>query len=407
LKLKIILVHNTYQQPGGEDVVFEQERRLLESAGHTVVAYRRSNHELEQFTGVARLALIQRTIWASDTVNHFAKLLREEKPDLVHVHNTFMMISPSIYSACRDAGIPVVQTLHNYRLLCPAANLFRNGKVCEECVDHGLLRGIRYGCYRDSRAATATVALMLAVHRRLGTWANLVDAYIATTEFARQKFIAAGLPAHKVHVKSNFLDADPGPKKEGGEYALFVGRLSAEKGGDILLEAWDRLNLSIPLRIIGDGPLRGQLEAKAAERNLSSVSFLGRLSRAESVAAMQRARFVIVPSQCYENFPVTIAESFACGTPVICSNHGGMKEIVSGERTGLHFLPGEPADLAAKVEWAWTHREQMELMGKEARAEFEAHYTAEKNYSILAGIYAQAVSTRRQVTEAGQLYVTA
>jgi glycosyltransferase involved in cell wall biosynthesis len=406
LKLKIILVHNSYQQPGGEDVAFEQERKLLEDAGQTVVTYRRSNYEVEQFSGASRLALIQRTIWSNGTYKEFSRLLREEKPDLVHVHNTFMMISPSIYSACREAGVPVVQTLHNYRLLCPATNLFRDGKVCEECVDHTLLRGVFHGCYRESRAATATTALMLAVHRALGTWQDKVDAYIATTEFARQKFVAGGLPANRVHVKSNFLDNDPGPKSEVGNYALFVGRLSPEKGGDILLEAWERLSLPIPLQIIGDGPMREELETRVAQGGLSHVQFRGQLPRPEVIDAIKKSRFVIVPSQCYENFPVTIAEAFACGTAVICSRHGGLKEIVTDQCTGLHFTPGEPADLAAKTHWAWMHAAQMEEMGRAARLEYETRYTAEKNYTILAGIYAQVVSSRRRVDEAVHSFET-
>ncbi|MGH9703639.1 MAG: glycosyltransferase, partial [Candidatus Acidiferrales bacterium] len=360
---------------------------------------RRSNYEVEKFSGAGRLALIQRTIWSSDTHREFSRILREEKPDLVHVHNTFMMISPSIYSACREAGIPVVQTLHNYRLLCPGTNLFRDGRVCEECIDHTLLRGVIHGCYRESRAATATTALMLAIHRAMGTWQDNVDAFIATTEFARQKFIGGGLPANRIHVKSNFLDNDPGPKTEAGDFALFVGRLSPEKGGDILLDAWERLRLPIPLQMIGDGPMRGQLEAQAAQRGLSNVQFRGQLPRGEVIGAIKKARFVIVPSQCYENFPVTIAEAFACGTAVICSGHGGMKEIVADQSTGLHFTPGEPADLAAKVHWAWTHSTEMEEMGKAARLEYETRYTSERNYAILAGIYAQVVSARKRVDE--------
>lgn len=400
MKLKIILVHNSYQQQGGEDVIFEQERKLLEDAGQEVIAYRRSNYEVEKFSGAGRLTLIQRTIWSNHTYKEFSQLLRQEKPDLVHVHNTFMMISPSIYSACHHAGVPVVQTLHNYRLLCPGTNLFRDGKVCEECVDHSLLRGVLHGCYRDSRAATATTALMLGVHRALGTWQDKVSAYIATTEFARRKFVAGGLPADRVHVKSNFLDVDPGPKKEVGDYALFVGRLSPEKGGDILLDAWERLSLPIPLQIIGDGPMRLRLEAQAAQRGLSNIQFRGQAPRSEVIDAIKKARFVIVPSQCYENFPVTIAEAFACGTAVICSGHGGMQEIVTDQSTGLHFTPGEPADLAAKAHWAWKHSAKMEEMGRSARLEYEARYTSERNYTILAGIYAQAVSSRRRVNEA-------
>ena len=394
MKIKIILVHNSYQQPGGEDVVFDQERQLLERAGHQVVAYRRSNHEIEELSAVGRLALVKQTVWATDTRQELSRLLRQEKPQLVHVHNTFLMVSPSIYSACREAGVPVVQTLHNYRLLCPAANLFRDGRVCEECIEHSLWRSVRYACYRESRMATATSALMLAAHRRLGTWTTMVDSYIATTEFARRKFVAAGFPPHKMRVKPNFVASDPGLKEAEGEYALFVGRLSPEKGLKTLLAAWEQLHSPRPLLVVGDGPMRAELESAAAGCGLSNVHFRGRVNRAEATLAMKKARFLVVPSECYENFPMAIAEAFACGTPVVCSRLGAMQEIVTDGLTGLHFSPGDPGDLAAKAEWAWAHTKHMEQMGRQARQEYEARYTAQKNYSVLMDIYRSTLASR-------------
>ncbi len=389
--MKLILVHNSYQQPGGEDIAFEQERQLLERTGHSVVTYRRSNEEVEAYAGLARISLAARTIWNGDARREFAALLKRETPELVLVHNTFVMISPSIYWACRDASVPVVQTLHNYRLLCPAGNLFRSGRVCEKCVEHGLLSSVRDACYRGSRMATATSALLLAVHRRCDTWTEMVDAFIATSEFARQKFVAAGIPAEKIHVKPNFVDPDPGRRHRSRDSALFVGRLSEEKGVRTLLAAWERLKDPIPLRIVGDGPLRGELMAQAAQRSLFHVTFEGRLTHQETLLAMQQARFVIVPSQCYENFPVTVAEAFACGTPVLCSHLGALPEIVAEHRTGLHFSPGDPDDLAAHVEWSWTHPARMAEMGVAARDEYQNRYTAERNYAILMEICAQAL----------------
>ncbi len=400
MKLTIILVHNSYQQPGGEDVVFEQERQLLGRAGHAVVTFRRSNHEIHDLSTVGKLTLVKQTIWAGDARRDFSKLLRQEKPQLVHVHNTFPMVSPSIYWACREAHVPVVQTLHNYRLLCPAANLFRDGKVCEECVDHGLWRSVRHGCYRGSRVATGTSALMLAVHRRLGTWNRMVDTYIAVSEFARQKFISAGLPPEKVCVKPNFVHPDPGPGEEKDEYALFVGRLSEEKGLKTLLAAWQQLPRPIPLVIVGDGPMRAELEAEAAACGISAVQFRGRLERAQTASMTKRARFLILPSECYENFPLIIVEAFACGTPVLCSRLGAMQEITEEGRTGLQFTPADPCDLAAKVEWAWAHPKRMDEMGKAARLEYETKYTAEKNYQYLMEIYRRALSLRGQAPEA-------
>ena len=390
--MKILLVHNEYQQRGGEDVVFEQEKRILERTGHDVITYCRSNHEIEELSVVGRAGLLVRTVWASDTHRDFSALLARENPDVVHVHNTFVMISPSVYSACRERGIPIVQTLHNFRLLCPGAQLLRDGKICEECIDHSLWRSVWHACYRDSRPATASVALMLAWHRRSGTWNELVDRYIALTEFARNKFIAAGFAPGKIVVKPNFVDPDPGEKESAGEYALYVGRLSREKGLRTLLDAWKRLPKSCPLHIAGDGPQRQELEDEARRCGLSSIRFRGRLSHSETLAAMKGARFLILPSEWYEGFPMTLAESFACGTPVICSKLGAMEEIVEDDRTGLHFAPGDPEDLAQRVEWAFSHPCEIAAIARAARREYESRYTAERAYSQLMEIYEQTVA---------------
>ncbi len=390
-RFKVLLVHNRYQQRGGEDSVMQAEKALLSAAGHEVAEYSRHNDEIVNYGLWQKATLAPRTVWAWDSYRQLKTLLQTEKPDLAHFHNTFPLISPAAYEACREAGVPVVQTLHNYRLFCPAATFFRDGQVCEECVQHSLWRGIRYGCYRNSRPATATVALMLAVHRRRRTWTRQVDCYVALTEFSRRKFIEAGLPAERIVVKPNFVHPDPRARNDRGEYALFVGRLSPEKGLRTLLHAWQRLRDRVPLRIVGDGPLRSELEAGASCRGLSNISFEGRLPRDRTLKAMKGARFLVFPSEWYECFPVTIVEAFACGVPVVASRLGAMEEIVGDGRTGLHFTPGDSDDLAAKVEWAWTHPERMEEMGREARAEYEAKYTAERNYQMLMDIYKRAM----------------
>jgi glycosyltransferase involved in cell wall biosynthesis len=390
--VKILAVHNRYLQAGGEDRVFEQERALLQQAGHQTLAYERSNDEIEHVSGIGKLTLIKNTIWASDTKRDFADLLRREKPDVVHVHNTFFVISPSIYSACREARVPVIQTLHNFRLLCPAAEFARDGKVCEECVDHGVWRGVRYGCYHGSKATTAAMALTLSMHRALGTWREGIDRYIALSEFSRNKFIAGGLPSARISVKPNFVSPDPGEGTGDRSFALFVGRLPRVKGLSTLLAAWQRVSKHIPLHIIGDGPERAGLESDARERGLTNVVFRGRLPNAETVAAMKSARFLVFPSEWYENFPVTIAEAFACGTPVICSRLGSMPEIVADGQTGLHFTVTDAEDLSKKVEYAWAHAEEMANMGRQARKEFEAKYTAGTNYTQLMSIYEHAIA---------------
>lgn len=385
--MKILLVHNYYQQRGGEDVVYEQERKLLESHGHQVVAYERNNSELLDHSVLERLVTPLKTIWARDTYHEILDLVRKERPQIAHVHNTFVQISPSVFAACREVGVPVVQTLHNFRLMCPAATLFRDGKVCEDCLESGLWQGVRHACYRGSFAATAAIALMLTVHRTARTWSDGVTGYIALTEFSRRKFVEAGLPREKIHVKPNFVAPDPGPKEEFGDCAVYVGRLSPEKGVKTLLQAWRQLRTSIPLQIIGEGPVRRELEQMVSECNLTNIVFTGRLSSNETRSRIRRARLLVLPSECYENFPMSVVEAFASGTPVVCSRLGAMQEIVNDSSNGLHFAPGKPEDLARALEWAWSNPQPLQALGKAARRDYEQKYTAEHNYSELMAIY--------------------
>jgi glycosyltransferase involved in cell wall biosynthesis len=391
--MKIIIAHNRYKLPGGEDVVFEQERDLLEREGHEVLVYCQSNKDVESYPGLKRWVLLKKAIWSEDTYRDFGEMLRREKPDVVHVHNIWVLISPSIYEACKDAGVPVVQTFHNYRLMCPAGTFFRDGKICEECLSHGQWRSVLHGCYRDSRVITGAKALMLGIHRRKGTWAG-IDYYITLSQFSRNQFLRGGFPAEKLFVKPNFVHPDPGFCADKDDYAVFVGRLSPEKRVSTILGAWTQLPSSIQLMIIGGGPETARLEKNAALQGLTNVHFKGHLPRDRALMLMRHARFLIFSSEWYENFPVTIAEAFACGVPVICSKMGAMQEIVEDHRTGLHFMPGSEKDLAAKVEWAWNHPEPMLEMGRAARLEYETKYTAEKNYPLLMEIYRHAIAGR-------------
>jgi glycosyltransferase involved in cell wall biosynthesis len=400
MSMNILLVHNAYQQWGGEDTVFEQELAMLRDAGHRVATYRRSNHEIEDYGPLNRLALVRETVWSETSRRDFARVLARQEPDIVHVHNTFQVISPSIYWACYDAQVPVVQTLHNYRLFCPSGDFLRRGEVCEECVEHSLWRSVRYACYRHSRTQSAVVATMLAYHRHEQTWTRCIDTYIALSEFARQKFIAAGLPADRVVVKPNFVHPDPGSQQSQGEYAIFVGRLSAEKGVQTLISAWVRLATSIPLVVVGDGPLYEDLRTQATERVLNCVVFKGRMPREATLEAIKRARFLILPSECYENFPLTIPEAYACGVPVIAAAIGALQELVEDEITGVKFRVGDAADLAEKVEWAWTHPERTSEMGRRARRTYEEKYTGKKNYLLLKSIYDRVLAQRGSATGA-------
>lgn len=392
--MRIVLVHNTYQWPGGEDIIVNQERDLLRSAGHHVLEYRRSNQEIESGTLIHRITLAQRAVWSSDTFQEFRALLRREKPDLVHVHNAFVMISPSIYWACAEEDVPVVQTLHNFRLLCPQGTFLRNGKICEECLEHSLLRSVAYGCYRGSRLATGAAAALLTSHWWAGTWTRKIDSYIALSHFARNKFVQAGLPSEKLFVKPNFVYPDLSPRTSPGDYGLFVGRITLEKGLPTLLNVWRQIKTDVPLMLVGDGALRESLAAQAAEASRSRIIFRGYLPREETLATIKGAKFLLCASCCYEQAPVTIMEAYACGVPVIAPSLGPLQEVIDDGSTGLLFRPGDPTHLAEKIQWALTHDECLETMGKRAREKYETQYGAENNYRKLMEIYERTIAAR-------------
>ena len=390
--LRVVSVYNGYLNRGGEDEVFESEGKLLTEHGCDVRLVTTQTQAPKNTCQKIELAID--CVWSRHWHKNFRSLLKRDRPDIVHVHNVFPVMSPAVYYACQEADVPVVQTLHNYRLLCPASTFYRDGRVCEECVQHTLWQGVKHGCYQGSRIGTGAIAVMLQVHRDKSTWTQKIDRYIALSEFARNKFIEGGLPAEKVRVKPNFVDPDPGEASRTREYATFVGRLVSWKGTGTLLSAWKSFCGSIPLVIVGDGPDRVEIEAQVSQGLLPAVTYMGRLPRERTLATMKRARFLVFPSEWYEGFPMTIAEAFACSVPVICSSLGSMQEIVTDGRTGLHFRAGDAEDLAAKIRWAWNHPEEMEIMGRQARAEYEAKYTARCNYEMLIDIYHDAIASR-------------
>jgi glycosyltransferase involved in cell wall biosynthesis len=385
--MKVLAVHNRYQQPGGEDQVFLAEAALLERYGHQVVRYSTHNDRVAE---MKRLALAGAALWNHSTYRELRTIIHRERPHVAHFHNTFPLISPAGYYAARAEGVPVVQTLHNYRLLCPNALFFRDGRVCEDCMGKAIpWPGVVHKCYRGSRAASGVVAAMLAAHRALRTWTEMVDVYVALTEFARCKFIEGGLPTGKLAVKPNFVLPDPGPGRSGEGHALFVGRLSPEKGVATLLAAWEHLRGRVPLKIVGDGPLRGQV-VEATSRH-PQMRYLGYRPAEEVQALMKEASVLIFPSEWYEGFGRVVAEAFATATPVIAADLGAIGELVDHGRLGLRFSAGDPEDLAAQVEWFLSHPEKHAWMRRQARAEFEAKYTAERNYESLMQIYQSAL----------------
>jgi glycosyltransferase involved in cell wall biosynthesis len=387
--MRVLVAHNAYLQQGGEDHVFDVECRMLERHSHHVVRYTVHN---DQLLNVGRFRLARSTLWNGAVYHELRALIRETKPDVAHFHNTLPIISPAAYYAARAEGVPVVQTLHNYRLLCPGSLFFRDGRVCEDCMGKTLpWPGVAHACYRERRAASGAVAAMLGLHRIFGTWAKKVDRYIALTEFARGKFIEGGIPPERLVVKPNFVDPDPGFGSGSGGYAIFVGRLSVEKGVGVMLRAWDQLKEPVPLKIVGEGPLAPEVAQFAKER--PHVEWLGWVESKEVLSLMKNARFMVFPSTWYEAFGLVLVEALAVGLPVLTSDLGGMTTIVEEGHTGLHFQPGDSEDLARKVEHAVADPEQLTLMRIQARSEYKIKYTASRNYSMLIAIYEQAIQS--------------
>ena len=378
---RILMIHGRYQQYGGEDTVFDAELDLLRSNGHAVEAYIRHNKDI---TGSARLGTAADALWSRTSVAAIREIALRFRPDLIHVHNTFPLVSPSVYWVASRLRVPVVQTLHNYRLLCPQAMLIREGKVCEDCVGKLPWRGVVRRCYRNSMSQSAVLAGMLGVHRAIGTYRNKVTRYVVLDEFCREKFIEGGLPAERIRIKPNFVsDPDVGvaAKRRGG---LFVGRLSPEKGISTLVEAISLGHIE-PVVVIGGGPEAASLSG------VRGVDLLGFLPRAAIFTKLAAASWLVVPSVWYEPFGLVVVEAFACGTPVIASRIGALANLVEHGVTGLLVKPGDPRELAEILSWAQSHPEDMARMGAAARKRYEAEFTPAANYSRLMAIYREAM----------------
>ncbi len=382
-KPSVLVIHNYYQQAGGEDTVVRAEVNLLRGAGHRVVLYTRNNSEIAGYNLLERAWLGVSASWNRRTYAEIKHLIGEVRPDVVHCHNILPLVSPSAYYACRTAGVPVAQTLHNYRLVCPAGTLFKGGKRCDRCRSHPT--AAMRDCYRGSHLQTAAVSCMLGLHRWRGTWKHAVGRYLVPSHFCRDYFVNAGFPADKVHLKPNFLSTDPGLRGACDSYALFAGRLCAEKGVLEMIAAWRDLP-EIPLVIAGDGPLYRQAR-RMAEDSASRIKFLGTLPPGEMMACIKRARLMVFPSQWYEPFGMGLLEAAACGVPAIASRIGAIPELVQDRRTGLLFDPDNLTQLTECVRWAWGHPAEMAELGGAARELYLQQFTAERNYELLMKAY--------------------
>ena len=386
--MRVLVVHNYYQHWGGEDKSTEQEAQLLRRHGHEVLVYSRHNDEIREFYWFRKGLLFFEPTWSVRSCRGIERAIRDFHPQIVHIQNCFPLVSPAVIHVCKGLGVPVVHSLRDYRLLCPIGWLYRRNKVCGECVDRSLLRSILHRCYHDSALQTTSVALMLAVHRLLKTWERKVSIFIALSESSRRVFVEAGLPHDRVCVRPNFIERDPGPGHPTRQYALFVGRLSSEKGVATVLDAWRRLP-KVPLKILGEGPLRPFAEDFIRTNGLSNVELVGFVRPEQVFSYLKRAYFLLMPSEWYEVFGRTIIEAYACETPVIGSAIGSMVDLIEVEETGLLYEAGDAQALASSVRHAMERPEMLARWGRQARRVFLREYTQEKAHQSLMEIYAR------------------
>ena len=381
-KEKVLIIHNYYQIPGGEDTVVENEKKLLEEHDHEVVLYTRHNSELKNFSKLQKLLLPVSTVFNLRTYREVRQLIKEKKIDIVHVHNTLNLVSPSVYYAAFSEKIPVVQTIHNFRLLCPGATFFRDGHICEDCLSKGLICSIKHGCYRGSRLQTLACVISTWIHRVLGTYGKLN--YICLTEFNKEKLMnLKQIKDNRVFVKPNFVQSAEKkvPYGQRKNQFIYVGRLEKIKGIDILLKAWELLGEDAPrLLLCGKGPLEEWTQKYIKEHHLESVQMLGYVPNEQVKEMIGQSKALILATQVYEGFPMTIVESYACGTPVIGSDLGITGKLIENGKNGLKFKYSSPESLAEAI---------LDLLNNpfELDDEMIHRYSKDKNYKQLRDIY--------------------
>jgi glycosyltransferase involved in cell wall biosynthesis len=364
---------------------------MLRRAGHDVELFEADNATIDGT--MTKIAAAGSLFHSSTSSRIVAQLLRTFRPDILHIHNWFPLISPSIISVATEAGVPVVQTLHNYRMICANGLLYRDGKVCDDCAGKAMpFDGMLHRCYSHSRVGSALVSAAFSYHRFVHTWDG-ISTFIAVSAFQRALLVRGGVDPARIAVKPNFV-RDPGTPGDGsGGYVLFAGRLTEQKGIRAVIEAWEKHSPRLPLRIMGDGPLVDEVRGKAAI--LPQVEYLGQRSASEVLAAMAGARFLIFSSESYEPLPLTVVEAFSRGTPVLAADMESVAELVKDGMTGLRFIPGDARDLAAKTEAMVADLSRYQEMRQKCRAAYEERYTEELNYKMLTNIYAAAIESSR------------
>lgn len=389
--MRILIAHNFYQVPGGEDAVARSEAAMLKSFGEDVVTYERHNNEIEKFSPVKKIAHFLSLAHNKYSYRNLREVLRKHRPDVAHFHNIYYLLTPSVYQACRDEGVPVVQSLHNYRMICSNGLLFRDGHVCEDCLTKNVWEGVKHRCFRDSAIMTLLMATTIDRLWKRGVWIDGVDRYIVASQFTRRKYVDQGIPLDKIVYKPHFIDPAPERRDKDAGYVLYLGRLSQEKGVDVLLNAWNSL-VDIPLKIAGTGPMEALLKNMVVDGGQKHVEFLGLLDQAKCQDLLREATLIVIPSVCYENFPRVVVEAFACGVPVIASGLGSLQELVEHSETGLLFEPGNANSLALAVRLCFENRLLVTRMKENARRVFEERYSARANYDQLMRIYQDVIS---------------
>lgn len=399
---KVLVVHNSYKIPGGEDAVVENEMELLRGQGYKVLEYRRNNSELDEMRTLSKMKAALSSFFSLHTYRDINELIKKEQIDILHVHNTFFLISPSVYYAARKHHIPIVQTIHNFRLLCPNGLLMRDGHVCEECIEKGLNCAVQHKCYRNSRIQSIWLSFLIWFYRKLRiyNWLN----YICLTEFNKQKLLQLNkckgihISSEQIWVKPNFVEKVPKiePENEQYLYFLYVGRLSVEKGCCTLFEAWKEYSYyeqNVELIILGDGPLKEELESMVERESITRVHMKGQAPHDMVMKYMKNARAVIIPSICYEGLPVTLIEAYSCGCPVIGSDLGNIYDLIIPDETGLNFKVSDSHSLAAAMQRMT--KEQRKILSCGARERYERCYTKEKNAEIINRIYEEVYHSKK------------
>ena len=393
-KQKILVIHNYYQISGGEDTVVANEKKLLEDHGHEIILYSRNNSELKEMSKIQKLALPIITVFNPRTYREVRKVIKSENVDIVHVHNTLNLVSPAVYYAALSCGVPVVQTIHNFRLLCPGATFYRDGHICEDCVEHGLGCAVKYSCYRGSSWQTLACVINTKIHRMTGIYGKIN--YIALTEFNREKLLTLKqIKSERVFIKPNFVISDIDCtfiEKRKSRY-IYVGRIDKLKGIDILLKAWKQLDRKdLQLLICGTGPMEEWCREFIKENRLSNVEMLGFVLNTEAKKLIRNSEALILPTQCYEGFPMTILEAFSVGTSVICSDLGNAGSVVDEGLTGWKFRADSPEALINAIE---KNESRDEGMSSRIMKEYKEKYSMDANYLKLKEIYDLVVTSKR------------